>query len=178
MSTNTNQPYYLDGANIHSSKTGNLVAILSDGEVVMQKGYNGQGRAVKEFLVEYFPNGIPTASFSTAPAAQVEPLAPEKSATEAVTEAAPLAAAAEAPILLGIAPAAPGSGTLGEPDSPEGSPEAQFIVGNIPDSALPVMNPALGIATPEVAAFIKKHRMTPDQVTALVRRLENKMKAL
>lgn len=185
---NQNQFYRLDGANIYSAKTGNLVAIFADGEVVMKNGYNGQGRMVKEFLNEVFPEGIPSAILPTATA---DPSVAES--TAAMPEDVPEDELRTAPgepgifigdapgepgIFIGDAPAAPGSGTLGTPDNPEGSDDARFLISSIPDSELPPMDPALGISTPAVARFIKKHRMSPDQITALVRRLELKMKAL
>ena len=174
---NQNQSYRLDGANICSAKTGNLVAILADGEVVMQNGYNGQGRLVKEFLNEVFPEGIPSAILPTATA---DPSVAES--TAAMPEDVPTdelrTTPGEAGVFVGDAPAAPGSGTLGTPDNPEGSDDARFLVGSIPETELPAMDAALGISTPAVARFIKKHRMSPDQITALVRRLELKMKAL
>lgn len=174
---NQNQPYRLDGDHIYSTKTGNLVAILSDGEVIMQNGYNGQGRLVKEFLVEVFPKGIPSAIL---PTATDDPSVAESSAAmpEDVPEDELRTTPGNPGFYIGDAPAAPGSGTLGTPDNPEGSDDARFLVGGIPEAELPAMDPALGIATPAVAKFIKKHRMSPDQITALVRRLELKMKAL
>lgn len=174
---NQNQSYRLDGANIYSAKTGNLVAILADGEVVMQNGYNGQGRLVKEFLVEAFPDGIPAggsaATVTTAVTDDLPEMPPKGYCPESET-----LNSGDPGFYFGDAPAAPGSGTLGKADTPEGSDDARFLVGSIPETELPPMDPALGIATPAVARFIKKHRMSPDQITALVRRLELKMKAI
>lgn len=171
---NQNQSYRLDGDHIYSSKTGNLIAILADGEVVMQNGYNGQGRLVKEFLVEAFPDGIPAGgSAATAVTDDLPEMPPEGYDPESET-----LNSGDPGFYFGDAPAAPGSGTLGTPDNPEGSEDARFLISSIPETELPPMDPALGIATPAVARFIKKHRMSPDQITALVRRLELKMKAL
>ena len=164
-----NEPNYrVEGNQIFSIKSGNLVAILTaDGEVVMQNGYNGQGRKIREFL-----------DSNPAPAA-----APAGVETETGTDECPATSSLETVppgcggVYIGDAPAAPASGILPAPDLPEGDCNSRFLVDSIPDAELPRLDPVLGIATPEVAAFIKKHRMTGDQITALFRKLELKLKA-
>ena len=61
-----------------------------------------------------------------------------------------------------------------EENTPSPTPDA-LSVWDIPESALPAFDPALGTASPELKSFIRKHKFNKVQAAELIRRLERKL---
>ena len=169
--------YYMNGNSIVSIASGNVVATVTDGVVSMAPGYNGQGRAVKEWYAEFKDAPPPPP-----PDAPDAPDAPENTEYTENPDFILPDPPEDDPLPDDELPPDPIPGTLSvgtaaPPDEtiPQGSKTAQLIIGDIPDDQLPVMDAARGVSTPEVAAFIKKHKLDADQITALIRRIELKL---
>ena len=166
--------YQLKGNEIWTEK-GKLAATLDgDGNVVMAPGMAGAHSAgVREFLASQSS----TAPDAPPPMPEIEEKDPE---TEA-TDTPPPATAEVTPGEEGMTFYGPNASALPKPETPktelpvDSVPVAQ-IVADIPEAALPPWDPEYGVNTPGFADWVKFHKMTPEQVVCLVRRLENRRK--
>lgn len=160
--------YRIENGKIFSVKSGNHVATLADGVVVMESGYNGLGKSVKEFVASLPEDPeAPVIQDESLPAAPAAPEIPEFIPED------------EAPReFFGGPPNPVGTAAPEAPELPAVPADAAGIIDDIPDDQLPRFDAAYGAATPETAEFIRKHKMSADQITALIRRLENKLKGI
>ena len=156
------EQYTLRGREIFSAR-GKLVATLDDdGNPVMAPGMAGpHSRGVREFLARENDTAKP-------------PEAPEAETPAAPEIETPEAEEGGTTVYVGRIPAAPASG--GAPAAPRtttGTVE-EYSIATIPDDELPPFSKEYGSDTPGFREFCDKHKLTPPQVAALVRRLERK----
>jgi len=164
--------YTKNGNEIYSEK-GKLVATLdADGNPVFAQGMAGAHYAgVHAFLAEQ-PKTAPDAP---PPMPEIEEAdgAPETEKPEPAT--AEVKPESEGMTFYGPnASALPKAKAVKTAEAP--ATDAARIVADIPDAALPPWDPEHGKDTPGFRDWVKFHKMTPEQVFYLVRRLENRRK--
>lgn len=54
---------------------------------------------------------------------------------------------------------------------PQSGQSEDWLIADIPDQYLPTFDKALGVNTPGLADYIRKHNLTTPQIAALIRRL-------
>ena len=173
----SNSDFELRDGNIFSTVSGDLVATIDqEGNLKMVQGKNALTPRVKAFLASP-PAPPPDATENTE-----APEAPEvPAAMEQMTENPDFAKLGEPAavsesdehIFFGDAPRH-GTGlpaTEPKPVSPVPDPNVTSVY-DIPESALPAFDPALGAASPELKSFIRKHKFNKVQAAELIRRLE------
>lgn len=170
-------PFRLEGNQIFSNSTGKTVAVVENGVVVMAAGYNTLTKKVNEFYAAGNFTDIPAAA---EPAENpdyvwVDELA--KDHTGEIEEKPDSADLGEGQtnVFVGGAPAAT-SPAVPVVEQPQGSADAQIVIDSIPDNELPALDPVCGINTRDFKLFIKCYKLTDDQITALVRRCEAKLR--
>lgn len=165
----SNDLFRMEGNRIFSVKSGKLVAVLTDdGTPVFQKGFAG---AYSKLLAEYLA-AIGGEERETEKQRNGETLDAEPAQRADETEPAQSAGAPGGTnVFVGSMPAA--SGTAAPKREEPSKTPADFDVALIPDADLPDFDPMLGVQTPGFRAFVAKHRLAPNAVAALVRRLEN-----
>lgn len=171
-------PFRLEGNQIFSNSSGKAVAVVENGVVVMAAGYNTLTKKVNEFYA--------AGNFTDTPAV-AEPAAEDpdyvwedefaKDHTGEIVEKPEFADLGEgkANVFVGDAPAA-SSPAVPAVEQPQGSEDAQILIASIPDDELPTLDPVFGTQTKEFKLFCKCYKLTDDQITALVRRLETKLR--
>ena len=165
--------YELKGNEIWTEK-GKLAATLDgDGNPVFAPGMAGAHYAgVHAFLAQQpktAPDAPPPMSEIEEADGAPEPEKPEPATAEVNPES-------EDMTFYG-----PNASALPKPETPvkvneAPATDAARIVADIPDAALPPWDPEHGKDTPGFAEWVKFHKMTPEQVFCLVRRLENRRK--
>ncbi len=170
-------PFRLEGNQIFSNSTGKAVAVVENGVVVMAAGYNTLTKKVNEFYA--------AGNFTDTPAAEPAAEDPDyvwedefaKDHTGEIEEKPEFAdlGEGETNVFVGGAPAAT-SPAVPAVEQPQGSADAQIVIDSIPDNELPALDPVLGINTREFKLFCKCYKLTDDQITALVRRCEAKLR--
>lgn len=168
MSECVSEPFWLNGDQIMSSESGELVAVVRNGVPVMQAGKNPLGKRVKEWMsAKGCMEGDPHPEQESAMDEEEDYLPEDEFAKDHVPEGS-------AVIQIGagksIGTAAPACDTGCE----QLKEESVFLVDSIPDCSLPKFDPILGVLTPEFREFVKYYKVDQDQVAALVRRLERK----
>lgn len=173
--------FRLDGNKIFSTSSGKVVATVENGSVVMAAGYNTLTKKVNEFYAA--GNFAETA----VPAVEAVPIEEEteyvwedefaKDHIGEIEEKPDFAELGEgkANVFVGNAPAA-SDPAVPAVDQPQGSEEAKLVIDSIPDDELPALDPVFGTQTREFKLFCKCYKLTDDQITALVRRLEAKLR--
>jgi hypothetical protein len=171
-------PFRLEGNQIFSNSTGKAVAVVENGVVVMVAGYNTLTKKVNEF---YAAGNFTDTPAAAKPAAEDPDYVWEnefaKDHTGEIEEKPEFADLGEGKtnVFVGGAPAAT-SPAVPAVEQPQGSADAQIVIDSIPDNELPALDPVLGINTREFKLFCKCYKLTDDQITALVRRCEAKLR--
>ena len=178
---NNTSPFRMEGNQIFSVSSGRIVAIVENGVVVMAPGFNTLTKKVNEFYA--------AGDFAETAGETVDAATPEedieyvwenefaKDHTGEIEEKPEFAELGEgnANVFVGDAPAA-SSPAVPAVEQPQGSEDAQILIASIPDDELPALDPVLGTQTKEFKLFCKCYKLTDDQITALVRRLETKLR--
>lgn len=174
----SNSDFELRDGNIFSTVSGDLIATLDqEGNLKMQQGKNALTPRVKAFLASA-PSLPPDAPENPEADAAVEQIAEnpdfsklgEPDAEEVNTH---VLSESDEHIFFGDAPRH-GTGlpaTEPKPVIPVPDPNVTSVY-DIPESALPAFDPALGAASPELKSFVRKHKFNKVQTAELVRRLE------
>lgn len=170
--------FELRDGKVYSTLSGDLLATIDDdGNVKMQQGKNALTPRVKAFL----------ATAPQLPAAEAPENPEADAALEQMTENPDFSNAmpddeevnthvlseSDEHIFFGDAPRH-GTGvpvTEVKPVTPVPDPNVTSV-WDIPESALPAFDPALGAASPELKSFVRKHKFNKVQTAELVRRLE------
>lgn len=196
-STSTNSPFHLEGSNIISNSSGKVVATVENGLVVMMPGCNPMTRKVQDFWAEYGSQNSAENSDSTSAAdAAADPVAgddeeflPENefakdhTADPQISEDpafADLAGEGNTNVFVGSVPAAGGTSAPAAAADPEEKPDTYaddlMLVNAIPEDELPDLDPVVGTNTKSFKLFVKLYKLTPEQITILVRKLELKLR--
>ncbi|MBR7119972.1 MAG: hypothetical protein IKC77_07230 [Lentisphaeria bacterium] len=159
--------FKINGNQIFSEVSGDLVAVIENGSVKMQPGKNALTPKVKAFYEEVKGSFVEAAvlplTMSPFPDAEEEEV--NTSALQDECE--------KSRIVIGDAPPKGGtSAPAAEVKKEHKKVVEQLAIWDIPESELPAFDPALGTSTPEFKRFIAKHKLTPAQIVELVRRLE------
>ena len=189
MEAKENAQFKIEGGKIVSVSSGNTVAVIENGNIVMQAGYNPMTRKVQEFYdsIKDLPTDSPAAP-DAAPAdpeffgnddIEDEEFLPENEfardhTAELPVDPAGLADDGNTNVFVGSVPAA--GGTSAPVQEMKSNPDAQFVIDSIPDDELPELDPVLGVNTRSFKLFVKLYKLTPEQISCLVRRLELKMR--
>lgn len=173
MSENVSEPFYLNGDQVVSVESGEVVAIVRNGVPVMQAGKNPLGKRVKEWF-----------SVSAAGAEcgmRNEPLKVEgERLEEEEEEYLPEDEFAKdhlpkPVVLIGAGKSVGTAAPETEKQKAEGEKsKAEWCIDTIPDCSLPKFDPVLGVLTPEFQQFVQHYKLDPEQTAALVARLERK----
>ncbi len=191
----TNQPFRVEGSNIVSNSSGKVVATVENGSVVMVSGYNPMTPKVRDFWNEY---GSQNSAGNTDAPPAADPAVGENEDEEywpenefakdhtaaaenpsaAPSDPAP-AAGGDTNVFVGAVPAAGGtSAPVAEVknDLPRTYEDDLLLVQSIPEDELPELDPVMGTNTKTFKLFCKLYKLTPEQITILVRKLELKMR--
>ena len=169
-----NSDFELKDGKVYSTVSGDLLATIDEeGNVKMQQGKNALTPRVKAFVAS-----APQLPPAEAPAAE----APEITENPDFSNAMPddeevnthVLNDSEEHIFFGDAPRCGTGVPAVEENTPSPAPDA-LSVYDIPESALPAFDPALGAASPEVKSFVRKHKFNKVQTAELIRRLEKKL---
>ena len=193
MSENVSEPFYLNGDEIVSVESGEVVAVLRNGVPVMQAGKNPLGKRVKEWF-----------SASTAGAecgmrdAECERKSDEMRNAEGEMRNEPLKVEGERleeeeeeympedefakdhlppkqVVQIGAGKSVGTAAPEAEKQKAEGEKsKAEWCIDTIPDCSLPKFDPVLGVLTPEFQQFVQHYKLDQEQTAALVARLERK----
>lgn len=174
----SNSDFELRDGKVFSTVSGDLLATIDDdGNVKMQQGKNALTPRVKAFLASP-PSPPPDAPENPETPAAMEQMAEnpdfsklgepddEEVNTHVLSES-------DERIFFGDAPRH-GTGlpaTELKPLTPVPDPNVTSVY-DIPESALPAFDPALGAASPELKSFVRKHKFNKVQTAELIRRLE------
>jgi hypothetical protein len=172
-----NPDFELRDGKIFSIVSGDLIATIdTDGNLKMVQGKNALTPRVKAFLASP-PSPPPDAPENTEASAAMEQMSEnpdfskvgEPDAEEVNTH---ILSESDEHIFFGDAPRH-GTGLPATEKKSAADPDPEAIsVYDIPESALPAFDPALGAASPELKSFIRKHKFNKVQTAELVRRLE------
>ena len=186
MSENVSEPFYLNGDQVVSVESGEVVAVLRNGVPVMQAGKNPLGKRVKEWF------GASTAGAECGMrdaegGRQNEPL---KAEGERLEEQEPDMEDEEympedefakdhlppkQVVLIGAGKSVGTAAPETEKKKAEGEKsKAEWCIDTIPDCSLPKFDPVLGVLTPEFQQFVQHYKLDQEQTAALVARLERK----
>ena len=186
MSENVSEPFYLNGDEIVSVESGEVVAIVRNGVPVMQAGKNPLGKRVKEWF------GASTAGAECGMrdaegGRQNEPLKAEGERLEEQEadmedeeympedEFAKDHLPPKQVVLIGAGKSVGTAAPETEKQKAEGEKsKAEWCIDTIPDCSLPKFDPVLGVLTPEFQQFVQHYKLDQEQTAALVARLERK----
>lgn len=192
MSENVSEPFYLNGDEIVSVESGEVVAIVRNGVPVMQAGKNPLGKRVKEWFSECgmrnAESGMKGDEMRNAEdGRQNEPL---KAEGERLEEQEPDMEDEEympedefakdhlppkQVVQIGAGKSVGTAAPEAEKQKAEGEKsKAEWCIDTIPDCSLPKFDPVLGVLTPEFQQFVQHYKLDMEQTAALVARLERK----
>ena len=161
--------FRLEGDQIYSNKTGDLVATVEAGAVKMQPGKNAMTRKVREFYEGVERNGTECYGMLRSVTEPAEEEPEEEVNTHFLDEELN-----RDHVVFGDAPRVGTSAPSVEMKEAEEKSLEQLSVWDIPKSSLPEFSPALGVSTPGFKEFVKKHGLNKEQVAELVKRVERK----
>ena len=186
MSENVSEPFYLNGDQVVSVESGEVVAIVRNGVPVMQAGKNPLGKRVKEWF------GASTAGAecgmrNAEGGRQNEPLKAEGERLEEQEadmedeeympedEFAKDHLPPKQVVQIGAGKSVGTAAPETEKQNAEGEKsKAEWCIDTIPDCSLPKFDPVLGVLTPEFQQFVQHYKLDQEQTAALVARLERK----
>ena len=159
----------IDGNNIYSTVTGDLVAVVQEGNLKIQPGKNAMTRKIKEFYESVSAGSGSELCGCDGSCGDNCTCKDKEHENSDLQEEVNTHKLAESNVdntnkddVDGFSPAA---GT-------EETADSAFAVEDIPEAQLPEFDVALGVETPAFKAFIRKHKLTREQVVQLVKRLE------
>lgn len=169
--------FELRDGKVYSTLSGDLVATIDqEGNLKMQQGKNALTPRVKAFLASP-PSPPPDAPENQEAPAALEQMAENPDFSNAMPDDEEVntrvLSESDEHIFFGDAPRH-GTGvpaTELKPVTPVPDPNVTSVY-DIPESALPAFDPALGAASPELKSFVRKHKFNKVQTAELVRRLE------
>lgn len=191
MSENVSEPFYLNGDEIVSVESGEVVAVLRNGVPVMQAGKNPLGKRVKEWFsastagaecgMRDAESGMKGDEMQNEPlkaeGERLEEQEPDMEDEEYMPEDEfakdhlPPKQVVQIGAGKSVGTAAPET----EKQKAEGEKsKAEWCIDTIPDSSLPKFDPVLGVLTPEFQQFVQHYKLDMEQTAALVARLERK----
>ena len=197
MSENVSEPFYLNGDQVVSVESGEVVAVLRNGVPVMQAGKNPLGKRVKEWF---------SASTAGAEGGMRDAECERKSEirnSECEMRNEPLKAEGERleeqeadmedeeympedefakdhlppkqVVQIGAGKSVGTAAPEAEKQKAKGEKsKAEWFIDTIPDCSLPKFDPVLGVLTPEFQQFVQHYKLDQEQTAALVARLERK----
>ena len=198
MSENVSEPFYLNGDQVVSVESGEVVAIVRNGVPVMQAGKNPLGKRVKEWF------GASTAGAecgrrdaeggmkgdemrNAEDGRRNEPLKVEGERLEEQEpdmedeeympedEFAKDHLPPKQVVQIGAGKSVGTAAPETEKQKAEGEKsKAEWCIDTIPDCSLPKFDPVLGVLTPEFQQFVQHYKLDQEQTAALVARLERK----
>ena len=174
----SNSDFELRDGKVYSTLSGDLVATIDqEGNLKMQQGKNALTPRVKAFLASAPQLPVAEASENPEAPAAVEQITENPDFSNAMPDDEEVnthvLSESDEHIFFGDAPRH-GTGvpaTEAKPLTPVPDPNVT-CVWDIPESALPAFDPALGAASPELKSFVRKHKFNKVQTAELVRRLE------
>lgn len=169
--------FELRDGKVYSTLSGDLLATIDDdGNVKMQQGKNALTPRVKAFLASP-PSPPPDAPENPEADAALEQMTENSDFSNTMPDDEEVntrvLSESDEHIFFGDAPRH-GTGvpaTELKPVTPVPDPNVTSVY-DIPESALPAFDPALGAASPELKSFVRKHKFNKVQTAELVRRLE------
>ena len=174
----SNSDFELRDSKVYSIVSGDLIATIDDdGNPKMVQGKNALTPRVKAFLASAPQLPVAEASENPEAPAAMEQMTEnpdfsklgEPDAEEVNTH---ILSESDEHIFFGDAPRhGTGLPATEKKSAADLDPEA-ISVYDIPESALPAFDPALGTASPELKSFVRKHKFNKVQTAELVRRLE------
>ena len=192
MSENVSEPFYLNGDQVVSVESGEVVAVLRNGVPVMQPGKNPLGKRVKEWFSECgmrkAEGGMKGDEMRNAEdGRQNEPLKAEGERLEEQEadmedeeympedEFAKDHLPPKQVVQIGAGKSVGTAAPEAEKQNAEGEKsKAEWCIDTIPDCSLPKFDPVLGVLTPEFQQFVQHYKLDQEQTAALVARLERK----
>ena len=193
MSENVSEPFYLNGDEIVSVESGEVVAILRNGVPVMQSGKNPLGKRVKEWFsastagvecgMRDAEGGMKGDEMRNAEdgmrneplKAEGERLEEEEEEYMPEDEFAKDHLPPKQVVQIGAGKSVGTAAPEAEKQKAEGEKsKAEWCIDTIPDCSLPKFDPVLGVLTPEFQQFVQYYKLDQEQTAALVARLERK----
>ena len=168
---------------IYSLSSGDLVAVIENGNLKIQPGKNALTPRIKAFYEECVNN---TSSDGQALPSGGESLEKEPDSVVAAKAQAPaeeeevnthlLSDEAERErIAWGDAPRPGGTAAPAREYKPSPQKSAKALsVWDIPEESLPEFRADMGVETPDFKNFVKKHKFNKEQTIELIKRLERK----
>lgn len=174
-----NNDFELKDGKVYSTVSGDLLATIDDdGNVKMQQGKNALTPRVKAFLATAPQLPVAEASENPEADAALEQITENPDFSNALPDDEEVnthvLSESDEHIFFGDAPRHGTGLPAVEENTPSPAPDA-LSVYDIPESALPAFDPALGTASPEVKSFVRKHKFNKVQSAELIRRLEKKL---
>lgn len=186
MSENVSEPFYLNGDQVVSVESGEVVAILRNGVPVMQAGKNPLGKRVKEWF-SASTAGVECGMRDAEDGRRNEPLKAEGERLEEQEadmedeeympedEFAKDHLPPKQVVQIGAGKSVGTAAPETEKQKAEGEKsKAEWCIDTISDCSLPKFDPVLGVLTPEFQQFVQYYKLDQEQTAALVARLERK----
>ena len=181
--------FRMEGNQVISVASNKVAAVIENGVLTINPGWNTMTRKIRAFVgledaaaAEQAAAGEEKSGEAGEAAVNTEqPDDAEAAGEEKSDEAGKAAGNTEQPddagsrLFVGDAPAVGGT-TAPQSNLPEIPEDARLVIDSIPDDELPDLDPVRGIDTKSFRLFCKMYKLTEEQITALVRRIELKMR--
>lgn len=155
----------MEGCQIFSNISGDLVATIENDSIKMCKGKNAMAPQVKSFYEEIMSDTKPEESEHNIEHEDCE----EEVNTHFLNEELN-----RDHVVFGDAPSVGGTSAPSR-ENPMQEPSVKaLVIWDIPQRELPEFSPVMGVETPSFKEFVERYKLEKDQVIELIRRLERR----